>query len=108
MRWAWHVARMEYIRNANTILVGKPDWKRPLRRRRLRWEDNIRIYFSQIEWDIVDWMHLAQDSVFHCLLWCSICLHSVLCCSQFFLCSSDSNNNSHKFSEILWDIDRPG
>jgi hypothetical protein len=35
MRWAEYVARMG-------ILVGKPEGKRPLGRRRRRWEDNIK------------------------------------------------------------------
>jgi hypothetical protein len=32
MRWAWHVARMGENRNAYSILVGKPEGKRPLGR----------------------------------------------------------------------------
>jgi hypothetical protein len=40
MRWAWHVARMEATRNAYRILVGKPEGKRPLGRRRRRWMEN--------------------------------------------------------------------
>jgi hypothetical protein len=43
MRWAGHVARMGEKRNAYRILVGKPDGKRPLRRPRRRWVDNIRM-----------------------------------------------------------------
>jgi hypothetical protein len=30
MRWAGHIARMEEVRNAYNILVGKPEGKRPL------------------------------------------------------------------------------
>jgi hypothetical protein len=30
--------------NIYEILVGKPEGKRPLRRPRCRWEDNIKIY----------------------------------------------------------------
>jgi hypothetical protein len=43
MRWAKNVARMGEKRNAYRILVGKPDGKRPLGRRRCRWVDNIKI-----------------------------------------------------------------
>jgi hypothetical protein len=43
MRWAGHVALMGEKRNAYRILVGKPEEKRPLRRPRLRWVDNIKI-----------------------------------------------------------------
>jgi hypothetical protein len=38
-------------RNAHRILVGKPEGKRPLGRRRRRWVDNIKIYFREIGWD---------------------------------------------------------
>jgi hypothetical protein len=41
MRWASHVARMGEKRNAYRLLVGKPDGKRPLRRPRRRWVDNV-------------------------------------------------------------------
>jgi hypothetical protein len=34
MRWAGHVARMGEKRNAYKIVVGKPEGKRPLGRRR--------------------------------------------------------------------------
>jgi hypothetical protein len=31
------------MKNTYNILVGKPEWKRPLRRPRSRWDDNIRM-----------------------------------------------------------------
>jgi hypothetical protein len=37
------------------------EWKRPLRRPRRRWGDNIRVYLKQIRWKDVDWIHLTQD-----------------------------------------------
>jgi hypothetical protein len=43
------------------LLVGKPEGKRPLRRSRSRWEDNIKMQFVDIEWGGVDWIGLAQD-----------------------------------------------
>jgi hypothetical protein len=42
MRWAGHVALMEK-RNAYRMLVGNPEGKRPLRRPRHRWVDNIKM-----------------------------------------------------------------
>jgi len=54
-----HVACMGEMGHAYTILVGKPERKRPLGRPRCRWEDNIRRYLMAIEWEGVDWMHLA-------------------------------------------------
>jgi hypothetical protein len=35
--------------------------KRPLRKPRHRWEDNIRMDLREIGWDVVDWMHLVQE-----------------------------------------------
>ena len=42
MRWEGHVARMGEGRSVHRVLVGKPEGKRPLGRRR-RWEDNIKM-----------------------------------------------------------------
>jgi hypothetical protein len=43
MRWAGHVAYIGEKRNADRILVGKPEGKRSLGRPRRRWEDNVRM-----------------------------------------------------------------
>jgi hypothetical protein len=43
IRLAGHVARMREKRNTYSILVGKPEEKRPLGRPRRRWEDNIKM-----------------------------------------------------------------
>jgi hypothetical protein len=48
-------------RNAYRILVGKPEGKRPLRRPRRRWVDNIKIDRREIGLDGMDWIDLAQD-----------------------------------------------
>jgi len=50
MGWVGHVAHMEEVRNAYSILVGEPEGKRPLGRPRHRWEDNIRMDFKEIGW----------------------------------------------------------
>jgi hypothetical protein len=42
-------------------LVEKSEGKRPIGRPRRRWEDNIRKNRKEIGWEVVDWMHLAQD-----------------------------------------------
>jgi hypothetical protein len=44
------------------ILVGRSVGKRPLRRYRCRWEDNIRTDLKEIGWEDVDWMHLTHDT----------------------------------------------
>jgi hypothetical protein len=36
--------------NAFTILVGKPERKRPLGRPRRRWVDNIKLHLREIGW----------------------------------------------------------
>jgi hypothetical protein len=61
MRWAGHVARLGEKRNTYTILVGKPEGKRPLGKPRRRWDDNIKMDFSEIGWGGMDWIDLAQD-----------------------------------------------
>jgi hypothetical protein len=61
MRRAGHVARMGEERNACRILVGKPDGKRPLGRPRRRWLDNIKMDLTEIGWDGMDWIDLAND-----------------------------------------------
>jgi hypothetical protein len=48
-------------RNAYRILVGKPEGKRPLRRQRRRWVDNIKMDLGEIGWDGRDWIELVQD-----------------------------------------------
>jgi hypothetical protein len=43
------------------ILVGKPEEKKPVRRPRHRWVDNIKIDLREIGWDGMDWSELVQD-----------------------------------------------
>jgi hypothetical protein len=43
------------------ILVGKPEEKRPLRRRSRRWVDNIKIDLGEKGCYGVDWIDMAQD-----------------------------------------------
>ena len=61
MRWAGHVARIGEERGAYRVLVGKPEEKRPLGRRRRRWVDNIRMDLQEVGCGYVDWIGLAQD-----------------------------------------------
>jgi hypothetical protein len=60
-RWVGHVARMGEMRNAYSILDGKPKGKRSLRRRRRIWEDNIGMHLMEIGWEDVDCVHLSQE-----------------------------------------------
>jgi hypothetical protein len=48
-------------KHAYSILVGKPEGKKLLRRSRSTWEDNIKMGTGEIEWGDMDWINLAQD-----------------------------------------------
>jgi hypothetical protein len=61
MRWAGHVARMGEKWNVCSLLVGKPEGKRPLGRPRIRFMDNIKMDLLEIGLNVVDWVSLAQD-----------------------------------------------
>jgi hypothetical protein len=47
-------------RGAYRALVCKPEGRRLLERPRRRWEDNIKIDFTDVEWG-TDWIDMAQD-----------------------------------------------
>jgi hypothetical protein len=47
-------------RGVYRALVGKPEGRRPLRRPRHRWEDNIKMDLREVGGG-VDWTDLAQD-----------------------------------------------
>jgi hypothetical protein len=47
--------------NANRLLVGKPEGKRPLGRPIRRWVDNIRMDLREVGWGDVDCIGLPQD-----------------------------------------------
>jgi hypothetical protein len=55
MGWSEHVERMGAKRNAYRLLVGKPEGKTPLGRRRHGWEDNIKVDFRETGWDGMVW-----------------------------------------------------
>jgi len=61
MRWAGHVARMGEGIGVFVTSLGKPEGRRPLRRPRLRWVDNIRMDLQEVVCGYMDWIGLAQD-----------------------------------------------
>jgi hypothetical protein len=61
MRWAGHVALMGEERVLYGVLVGRPEGKRPLRKHRRRWEDNIKMEIQKVGSGFGDWTELAQD-----------------------------------------------
>jgi hypothetical protein len=52
------LARMGEKRGVHRILVGKPEGKRPLRRPRRKWEDNIKMDLQDVGCGI-DWIEFA-------------------------------------------------
>jgi len=44
-----------------SVLVGKPDGRRPLGIPRRRWVDNIRMDMQEVGCGYMDWIGLAQD-----------------------------------------------
>jgi hypothetical protein len=48
-------------RNAHSILVGRPEGKRPLGRPRCKRVDNIKMELREIRWGNKDLIDLAQD-----------------------------------------------
>ena len=48
-------------REAYRVLVGKPEGKRPLRKSRRRWEDNIKMDLQKVGCGGMDWIELTQD-----------------------------------------------
>jgi hypothetical protein len=61
MRWVGRVAPMKMMRNAYKMLVRKSEGKKPLGIPGHRWECNIIMDLREIGWEIVGWIHLAQD-----------------------------------------------
>jgi hypothetical protein len=63
MRWEGCVAPMREMRNAYSILVGKPERKRPLGRPRHRWED-IRMVLREMSgraWTGCIWLSVGTS-----------------------------------------------
>ena len=56
----------EGSRSAFRILRGKPTGRRPLGRHRRRWEENIRMDFTEISINTRNWVDSAQDKESPC------------------------------------------
>jgi hypothetical protein len=58
MRWVGHVSCMREMRNAYKIFVGKPEETTEIRR-----DGRITSIwiFRDTGWEVVDWIHLAED-----------------------------------------------
>jgi len=49
------------MRLVYSVLVGKPEGKKPLGRPRSRWEDNIEMDLQEVGCGVMDYIKLAQD-----------------------------------------------
>jgi hypothetical protein len=68
MKWARRLARMGWKNNLYSVLVDKPEGKRPVGRYGHRWEDTTKMALREIGWGDMDWINLAQDTGL-CPLW---------------------------------------
>jgi hypothetical protein len=57
---ALHIARMEEKKNVYVILIEKLDGNRKMGNPRRRWDDNIKMNFKDTEYEVEDWIYLAQ------------------------------------------------
>ena len=55
MRHAWET------RDMNTVLVGRPEGKKPLGKPRHRWENKSKMDLQEVGWGGMDWINLTQD-----------------------------------------------
>ena len=63
IRWAGHVAHMVEERGAYSVLVGKPEGKRPLGSPRPIWVDNIRMDHQEVGCGYVEWSGLGWPRI---------------------------------------------
>jgi len=56
------MTREENVACIGEMKSGKHEGKRPLGSPRRRWEDNIRMNFREIRWEVMGYIHLAQDT----------------------------------------------
>ena len=54
------MARMGEGRGVHRVLVGKPEGKRPLRRPRRKWGDNIKMDLQELGCWAMDWFDLGE------------------------------------------------
>jgi hypothetical protein len=52
---------MKEKRGVYRVLMGKLEGKRPLRRPKLRWENNIKMDLQEVGCGSMDWIDLVED-----------------------------------------------
>ena len=60
MSWACSVYGGEERRGVYSVLVVRPEGKRPLGRPKCRWQNNIKMDLQEVGWGM-DWIELAKD-----------------------------------------------
>jgi hypothetical protein len=63
-------------RNADRLLVGKPEGKRPLGRPRRRWLDNIRM--DGVMWNGLVWLRIGTGGELLWILYCTFGFQEML------------------------------
>jgi len=54
------VSRVGDRRGAYRVSVGRLEGRRPIGRRKVRWEGNIKIDFQDVGWGCMDWTDVAE------------------------------------------------
>jgi hypothetical protein len=69
MRWAGYVARRGEKRGAYSILVGRPEGRRPIGRPMHRWEDNIKMDLQDVGWGMagLSWLWIGTIGGLFCM-----------------------------------------
>jgi hypothetical protein len=60
MKLSRHVAATGDKSGAYMVLMGRPEGKRPLKRRRRRWDDTIKLNLKDVGWGGMDWIDLTE------------------------------------------------
>jgi hypothetical protein len=55
------IGSVSSVYSLHKIVVGKPEGRSPLGRTKLKWENNIKMYFREVGWGNMDWVDLALD-----------------------------------------------
>jgi len=58
----WACSTYGERRGIYSVLMEKPEGKRPLGRPRRKWEDNVKIDFQKMGCGVMEWIELAQDN----------------------------------------------
>ena len=56
-----HVARMRERKGVYSVVVEKPEGKKPLGRPTRRWKDNIKMDLQDVGCGVMEWIELGQE-----------------------------------------------